>query len=203
MAMSRCSCVMKMDGLVVVGKSGIIRKPRRAIGMVMTPSTMNSPEESNCWSYIEAERHLSSHFHPAMPPLPSRRLRPFRIDHVNTNDVIESLINPLHTACKSPLTMGPIALAICEGNKWLSHCAEKVTYRLTWNKQPLFASSSFLYQLPITYYAGGLTSLSPHQEMTFPDLGSPECQDRRLTLPTQLGNGLHRGSKSFCSTRGT
>ena len=46
MAMSRCACVLKMDGLVVVGKSGIIIKPSRAIGMVMTPSTMNSPEES-------------------------------------------------------------------------------------------------------------------------------------------------------------
>lgn len=37
---------MKMDGLVVVGKSGIIIKPSRAIGMVMTPSMMNSPEVS-------------------------------------------------------------------------------------------------------------------------------------------------------------
>src|SRR6266702_244484 len=32
-----------MDGLVVVGKSGIMMKPSSAIGMVMTQSTMNSP----------------------------------------------------------------------------------------------------------------------------------------------------------------
>ena len=49
--------------------------------------------------------------------------------------------------------MGPMALAVCE-SQTLSYDADEVTYRLTWNKHALFASSSFLYQLPITYYAG-------------------------------------------------
>ena len=49
--------------------------------------------------------------------------------------------------------MGPIALAVCE-SQTLSYYADKVTCKPTWNKQALFASSSFLYQLPMTYYAG-------------------------------------------------
>ena len=47
MAMSSCSCVYKMDGFVVVGKSGMMMKPSNAIGMVMTPSTMKSPEKAS------------------------------------------------------------------------------------------------------------------------------------------------------------
>ena len=44
-AMSSSSRVKKMDGLVVVGKSGMTRKPSSAIGMEMTPSTMNNPRK--------------------------------------------------------------------------------------------------------------------------------------------------------------
>ena len=41
-----------MDGFVVVGKSGIMMKPRSAIGMVMTPSMIKSPEKWKCQSIV-------------------------------------------------------------------------------------------------------------------------------------------------------
>ena len=43
LAMSSCSCVYNLDGLVVEGRSGMTRKPSNAIGMLMTPSRINNP----------------------------------------------------------------------------------------------------------------------------------------------------------------
>ena len=42
-AMLSCSCVKTTDGLVVEGRSGMTIKPSNAIGMLMTPSRINSP----------------------------------------------------------------------------------------------------------------------------------------------------------------
>ena len=44
-----------MDGLVVVGKSGMMMNPSNAIGTVMTPSTMKSPEKRKCQSINEVK----------------------------------------------------------------------------------------------------------------------------------------------------
>ena len=41
--MSRSASVNINDGFVVVGRSGMMRKPSNAMGIVMMPSMMNNP----------------------------------------------------------------------------------------------------------------------------------------------------------------
>ena len=45
-----------MDGLVVVGKSGMMMKPSNAIGRVMTPSKIKSPKQTEFQSKHEVNK---------------------------------------------------------------------------------------------------------------------------------------------------
>ena len=124
-----------IDGLVVVGRSGMMRKPRRAMGTVMMPSMMKSPATPmSDWKRKSRQdpTHISTQA--------SRGRRSGRCRHPSKPSEKDEFVEPIQlTVCKKPLNIGPMALAVYGG---VSHAQ-----RLRKVQKPYMEYTSSLGQL--------------------------------------------------------